>query len=1074
MIYESTKKSENWKPEWEKGMIISGVMCCDLTDELPICYIDEKMVEMLGYEFKEEFYKERETSFISFIHPEDWAANKLSLKIYFEENHEYTMEHRMRRKDGSYIWIYNFLKKFIDDDGNAQIMCTCFDVTKKYSMQKNMISQMSVISSSLLVCDKDEACTIIDFNEALAQMLDYTVDEMKDLVGKSLWGIIPPDYRESIKETFENRVSNDAILLKVTLLNKNGIFVPVMFNTVVGVDKYYHYMTRIDEHDNDMASEYDTCLYRKMSLMNGLNTRYERQIGFDYLFEDTKTVLAVLINIDNGNVENWARSFEYKFTEELPGKYMDIIERASNYCLPEYREEFLTVFELDNIRKICYKGIPQHSFDYERKVGNSNHFFRATQKFINNPNTGNMMCLFDMKDVSDEKMKELIMDSVMEQYFDEISIINIEHDEISVSINNEEVSIPIESGKGFSGKVESWILEHVVPEEREECQEKIKLDTIIKELDENETCIYAFSVINKETGKQERKRFKFSYFNHTKRDIICIRVDITKIYEQEKKQMEALTAALKAAQQANVAKSDFFSRMSHEIRTPMNAIIGMATIAAQSIGNNEQIEECISKIGISSRFLLSLINDILDMSRIESGKMFLNSAEIAMDEFLNGINSICFAQASTKNIEFECITNPSIEDYYVGDAMKLQQVLINILSNAIKFTKEGGKVTFSVREKSRREKDATLRFIINDTGIGMEEEFIERMFEPFTQESGGITSEYSGTGLGLAIAKSVVDMMNGKIVARSIKGVGTEFTVDVNLGTTLEMQKRRMKKKPVFENLKTLVVDDDILVCENAVITLEEMGITAEWVDSGQKAIERVSDMWEKKKYYNMILIDWKMPEMDGVETARRIRKIVGEEVTIIIITAYDWMAIEHEAKKSGVNLLMSKPMMKSTLVSAFSKALSDKESVEQEEEEEDFDFTGRRLLLVEDHPINIEVATMLLEEKGFEIESAENGLRAIEMFTGKIPGYYDAILMDIRMPIMDGLQATSNIRHMSNDDAKTVPIIAMTANAFEEDIDKSREAGMNAHLAKPIDPNKLYQTLDDLILKREEGSILY
>ena len=552
---------------------------------------------------------------------------------------------------------------------------------------------------------------------------------------------------------------------------------------------------------------------------------------------------------------------------------------------------------------------------------------------------------------------------------------------------------------------------------------------------------------------------------------VCMtRTDVTDVVRQEQRQKEELAAALVAAEQANAAKSDFLSRMSHEIRTPMNAIIGMSTIAAQSIGDDEQVEDCISKIGISSRFLLSLINDILDMSRIESGKMLLKNDKIPTEEFLNGINSICYAQSASKGVEYECIVDPVLDDYYIGDAMKLQQVLINILSNAIKFTDEGGKVTFSAAQRRRTKNGAELRFIVNDTGVGISEEFIPHLFEPFSQESTGTTTLYGGTGLGLAITKNIVDMMDGKITVRSIKGIGTEFTVDVKLGITEEEKLRHNLKKaiPNFSHLKTLVVDDDVAVCESAVATLKEMGVTAEWVDSGHKAVERVRNLFSERRYYDMILIDWKMPDMDGIETARRIRAIVGPEVTIIIMTAYDWISIEHEAKLAGVNLLMSKPMFKSSLISAFSRALGEKEEQVQQATGADYDFTGRRVLLAEDNAINTEVAVMLLESKGFAVETAENGLRAMECFSKSEPGYYDAILMDIRMPLMDGLTAATNIRHLSNEDARTVPIIAMTANAFDDDIEKSKAAGMNAHLAKPIEPDRLYQTLYDFIFGAE------
>ena len=600
--------------------------------------------------------------------------------------------------------------------------------------------------------------------------------------------------------------------------------------------------------------------------------------------------------------------------------------------------------------------------------------------------------------------------------------------------------------------------------------EKLDYNYMRRELEKQKT--YSFLIeMRDDHGDLRAKRIQVFTINKELRRVCMARTDVTDIVRQEQKQKEELAAALIAAEQANAAKSDFLSRMSHEIRTPMNAIIGMTTIAAQSIGDDDQVEECLSKIGISSRFLLSLINDILDMSRIESGKMLLKNEKIPVEEFLTGINSICYNQAAAKGVDYECIIDPVLDDYYMGDAMKLQQVLINILSNAIKFTGENGRVAFSVEQRQKTKKGVVIRFIINHTGVGMSEDFLPHIFEPFSQESNGTTALYSGTGLGLAISKNIVDLMDGHIAVRSIKGIGTEFTVDVKLGITEEELKRHTQKKHDynFSYLKTLVVDDDVAVCESAVATLGEMGIKAQWVDSGRKAVSLVKEQWEAGKYFDIILIDWKMPGMDGIETARKIRAVVGPDVTIIIVTAYDWISIEHEAKLAGVNMLMSKPMFKSSLVSAFNKALGEKEELTAHEEPSDYDFTGKRVLLAEDNAINTEVAVMLLESKGFEVETVDNGLRAMELYGKTEPGYYDVILMDIRMPLMDGLTAARNIRHLSNKDAGTIPIIAMTANAFDDDIEKSKAAGMNAHLAKPIDPERMYRTLYDFIFDREK-----
>jgi CheY-like chemotaxis protein len=354
--------------------------------------------------------------------------------------------------------------------------------------------------------------------------------------------------------------------------------------------------------------------------------------------------------------------------------------------------------------------------------------------------------------------------------------------------------------------------------------------------------------------------------------------------------------------------------------------------------------------------------------------------------------------------------------------------------------------------------------VVNDTGCGISEENITRIFEPFEQADTSTTTTYGGTGLGLAITKNLVDLMGGMIRVRSIVGVGTEFSIDIPLTVDASVAVPR-RENIHFEKLHTLIVDDDLIICEQTSTVLQEIGMLGEWVTSGREAVEKVRSNYLNRKNYDFILIDWKMPDMDGIETTRKIRSIVGPDVTIIIISAYDWESIEAEAKAAGANLLITKPLFKSALVSAFERCLGASES--EELKESDFDFSGRRVLVAEDNQINAEIARALLESRHFEVEMAPNGLKAMEMFVQQPVNYYDAILMDVRMPMMDGLQAAANIRHWSKADAKTIPIIAMTANAFDEDVERSRAAGMNAHLSKPIEPELMFRTLYRLM---EEG----
>lgn len=527
-------------------------------------------------------------------------------------------------------------------------------------------------------------------------------------------------------------------------------------------------------------------------------------------------------------------------------------------------------------------------------------------------------------------------------------------------------------------------------------------------------------------------------------------------------QQEALGDALRAAEQANKAKTAFLSNMSHEIRTPMNAIIGLDNIAMNDPETPEKTKEYLAKINTSAEHLLNLINDILDMSRIESGRMILKNEEFSFPKMLESINTMFSGQCLDKGQNYSCNITGQIDDYYIGDNMKLRQVLINILGNAVKFTPEGGNISLSIQRTAQFDGKSTLQFVISDDGIGMSEEFLPHIFDTFAQEDATSTNKYGSSGLGLAITKNIIEMMNGTISVESKKGEGTTFTVSV----TLADSDRKGDIGEAFNihpgDMSVLVIDDDPVACEHAKLVLEQAGISAEIASSGLEGIEKVKLRHVRHNPYNLILVDWKMPDMDGVETARRIREIVGKESAVIILTAYKWDDILEEAAAAGVDSFIAKPLFASNVLEEFRTASLKK--LTQKEAPVRADLKGLRVLIAEDVEVNADILQMILESREIESDVAENGRVAVELFNSHPENYYAAILMDMRMPEMDGLEATKIIRSTKRSDAASVPIIALTANAFDEDVQKSLQAGLNAHLTKPIQQDVLFETLESLV----------
>lgn len=531
---------------------------------------------------------------------------------------------------------------------------------------------------------------------------------------------------------------------------------------------------------------------------------------------------------------------------------------------------------------------------------------------------------------------------------------------------------------------------------------------------------------------------------------------------EQARQEQLLRDALQRANAANEAKSDFLSRMSHDIRTPMNAIIGMAAIGQMKQGDQAGTLHCFEQIDTSSRYLLALINDILDMSKIEQGKMQISKDKFSMKDVVQEINGIMIPQTEEKNIHYEMHVMESLDDEYLGDALHLRQILMNLLSNALKFTAENGEITVTISNDHTSNGYAHLKFSIKDNGVGISDEFKAKLFQPFEQEQNDIARNKIGSGLGLSIVYNLVALMGGSIDVVSEKNQGAEFIVILPMKLIHEDKKKEniRRQKELMKGLKVLIVDDDEIVGEQVSLILNDIGASCMWVDSGFKAIHEVERRQLTNQQYDVAFIDWKMPDMDGLETTKRIRKIVGPDTMIIIISAYDWSSIQKDAIDAGANGFITKPLFTSNICETLENMVTHVEK--QHDEEKTYHLKGKRILLVEDNELNMEIAKALLEMQEMIVDTAENGAKAVEMIKQHDEDDYYAVLMDIRMPVMDGLTATKKIRELS-ERRGTLPILAMSANAFEEDIALAKQVGMNGYLVKPVCVDELYQALNDL-----------
>ena len=661
-----------------------------------------------------------------------------------------------------------------------------------------------------------------------------------------------------------------------------------------------------------------------------------------------------------------------------------------------------------------------------------------------------------MQMASDNASMELLIQSMV-RLLDRFVVCDLENDRYR--FYNLQGGMVYEPSGTYHAFVEQVMAKYKTLEPLETIQAMMSPDNIRKNLTA-ESDIYKFEYCSLDENTYKIASFIPLEWEGTRLvKALLASMDVSQEKKAEIESHRALKDAYRAAENASRAKTDFLSNMSHDIRTPMNAIVGLTAIAGANIENQDKVIECLGKTTKASRHLLGLINEVLDMARIESGKMSLAEEDFNLPELVDNLITLTKPAIDEHRHNFEVHVDRIEHEAVCGDSLRIQQVFVNLMSNAIKYTPDGGNITFSIKEKPNGfSKLGCYEFSIADNGIGMTPEFQKIMFEPFSRADDHRTTKVQGTGLGMAITQNIVNLMNGSIKVDSAPGKGTRITVTIYL----KLQESEKEQEKELLDLPVLVVDDDKTCCESTVATLKDIGIAGEWVLTGREAVERCYARHETGRDYFAVILDWKMPEMDGIETARKIRERVGKDVTIIILTSFEFSEIEEEARAAGVDAFIAKPLFRSRLTATLRQFTSGKKEKSARSLLESFaktDYTSKRVLLVEDNELNREIAAEILGMTGVAVDIAENGKIAVEKVVAAPEKWYDLIFMDIQMPIMNGYEATAAIRSLPGGRGK-VPIIAMTANAFAEDVQLAKNTGMNEHIAKPLELDKLNDVL--------------
>lgn len=761
-------------------------------------------------------------------------------------------------------------------------------------------------------------------------------------------------------------------------------------------------------------------------------------------------------------------------------RYWDVIEYWGKQLPEDQQSSYFAFFDIDHL-KDCYDRGETHIFHRYRTKDSLGNPMLAEQHVVMYSDMVNddllaITYVLDLTKIEELHAKEMEHRRILEEDIKKIEglagqysalyLVNFDTNEYTKYCLSKELSdenMDVHDLKSYLSMFKDAVLTYTHPDYRDELA-KFADEKYIKEILRNKkrhACRFLHTGKNGEYLWLELTLIKFAKIEEEASHIAFAFLNVDEEEREKENQRKMLVDALAAAEHANKAKTTFLNNMSHDIRTPMNAIIGYTALAASHLDDVDMIRDYLKKISVSSSHLLSLINDVLDMSRIESGRVKIEEKEVHLPDVLHDLRTIIQSNIASKQQDLFIDTQDIVHEDIITDKLRLNQVLLNIVSNAIKFTPVGGIISVRISEKPCALSGyTTFEFRIKDNGIGMSEDFQKHIFESFSRERSTTVSGIQGTGLGMAITKNIVDMMGGTITVKSEEGKGTEFTIVFDC----KLSDHVVKYEPIpeLQGARALVADDDTNTCISVSKMLKQIGMRADWTVSGKEAIVRAKEAYNEGDDFKAYIIDWLMPDMNGIETVRRIRKVIGESTPIIILTAYDWSDIEVEAREAGVTAFVAKPLFMSELREVLTRPVHTVDSEKQVEEA--VDFTGKRILLVEDNELNQEIAAEILKAAGFIVDVAEDGIVAVDKMAGAASDFYDLILMDIQMPKMNGFMATREIRTLSDNRKANIPIIAMTANAFEEDKKSAYESGMNGFISKPINIQELMRTLAKIL----------